>query len=130
METVVTLEDIERIAMQLPGAIAAPNRLAYSVLVNGKEKGFIWAWAERVDPKKGRVPNPAIWAVRVASLSAKEVILGSDPAKYFTEDHYNGYPAVLVRLAAIDVEELEDLILEAWRTKAPAALRKELDARV
>jgi hypothetical protein len=41
--------------------------------------------------------------------------------KFFTEPHYNGYPAILVRLAAIDPDELEELIVDAWRCMAPKA---------
>lgn len=90
-------------------------------------KGFCWSWAERVDPKKARVVNDDVLAVSVPNLEAKEVLLASDPVKFFTEPHYNGYPAVLVRLEAIPTEELEDLLLEAWRTKAPKALQQEFD---
>jgi len=81
-----------------------------------------------VHPKKASVPNDAVLAVIVPSLSAKEIILGSDSEKFFTEEHYNGFPAVLVRLEAIDPGELEDLIIEAWRCKAPADVVKQYDA--
>jgi len=122
-----TLEDVRRIACSLPGAIEAPDGLAFSLTVKGKEKGFIWAWAERVHPKKPRVRNPGVFAMTVGSLSVKEVILGSDPTKYFTEPHYDGFPAILVRLAEVDNDDLEDLILEAWRCKAPVALVRQLE---
>jgi hypothetical protein len=52
----------------------------------------------------------------------KEELLAADPAKFFTEPHYNGFPAVLVRLPAIDTGELEELIIDAWRCQAPQAL--------
>jgi hypothetical protein len=96
---------------------------------NGKEKGFAWVWKERVDPKKARVPNHAVLAVRVADLEEKELLLASDPAgdKLFTEPHYNGFPAVLVRLAAIDADELAELLVEAWYCMAPKALRNDFD---
>jgi hypothetical protein len=55
------------------------------------------------------------------------MLLEADAEKYFTEPHYNGYPAVLVRLDAIFPDEIEDLIIEAWRTQAPAALQREYD---
>lgn len=64
----------------------------------GKMKGFVWVWMERIAPKKPRVPQPAVVAVRVASLEAKEFLLSLDPNKFFTEPHYDGFPAVLVRL--------------------------------
>jgi hypothetical protein len=55
------------------------------------------------------------------------MLLASDDEKFFTEPHYNGFPAVLVGLAAIDVDELEELLAEAWRCQAPKALVREPD---
>ncbi|MFO0769038.1 MAG: hypothetical protein U0231_20155 [Nitrospiraceae bacterium] len=46
------------------------------------------------------------------------MILASDPVAFFTEDHYNGFPAVLVRLEAISVDDLRPLVIEAWKCKA------------
>jgi hypothetical protein len=96
------------------------------VLSRGKLRGFAWAWNERIEPKKPRVPNPEVLAVRVASVAEKEELLAADPEKFFTEPHYNGFPAVLVRLPAIDAGELAELITDAWRCQAPRALAAEL----
>ena len=60
---------------------------------------------------------------------AADFVLASDPDKFFTEPHYNGYPAVLVRLAAVTPKELEAVITAAWRAQAPKALVAEYDAR-
>lgn len=77
---------------------------------------------ETVASKKPRVPNPAMIAVRVADEAEKEALLAADTEKFFTEPHYNGFPAVLVRLAAIRTRELEEMITDAWRCRAPRAL--------
>lgn len=121
--------DVRRVALSLPETTENDDRFAFSVLNRGKRKGFAWVWMERVDPKRARVPNPAVIAIRVADQSEKEMLLGSDPRTFFTEPHYNGYPAVLVRLAAIDSDELKELITDAWRCQAPRALVDELDRR-
>ena len=63
--------------------------------------------------------------MRVADLAEKELLIAAEPDKFFTEPHYNGFPAVLIRLPAIGVEELEALIREAWRCQAPRALVEE-----
>ena len=89
------------LALSLPETVEAPNHFAFSVRNKGKLKGFVWVWMERLDPKKPRVPQPTVIAVRVASLDDKEVLLALDPAKFFTEPHCNGFPAVLVRLPAV-----------------------------
>lgn len=61
------------------------------------------------------MPQPNVIAVRVANLDDKQFLLASDPEKFFTEPHYNGYPAVLLRLPAVTARELRSIITEAWR---------------
>ena len=122
--------DVRRIALSLPHVSEEEGRFAFSVQNRGKQKGIAWVWLERVDPKKPRVPNPDVIAIRVADESEKEMLLASDKEKFFTEPHYNGYPAVLVRLAAIDEDELEELITDAWRCQAPREVVKEFDGAV
>lgn len=121
--------DVRRIALSLPETSEGADHFAFSVLNKGKQKGFAWVWQERVVPKKPRVANPDVLAVRVANADEKEMLLASDGEKFFTEPHYNGFPAVLVRLAAVEVDELEELLVDAWRTQAPRALVEELDQR-
>ena len=116
--------DVRRIALVLPDASENVDRFAFSVLNRGKPKAFAWVWMERTAPKLARVPNPEVLAVRVGNLEEKEALLALDSAKFFTEAHYNRFPAVLVRLAAIDEDELADLLFEAWQCQAPKALLK------
>jgi hypothetical protein len=68
-------------------------------------------------------------AVRVASNTEKEMPLASDTNAFFTEPHDNGFPAVLVFLDAIGVDELEELITDGWRCQAPRVLVKDFEAR-
>ena len=117
-----TQDDVRRIAMALPGVIASQEHFAFSVEIKGKAKGFIWVWQERIHPRKPRVPNPQVLAARVANETEKAALLGVDPDKFFTEPHYNGFPAVLVRLPAVSVGELRQVITEAWRCLAPKNL--------
>ena len=121
--------DVRRIALSLPETTEATETFAFSVRNRGKDKGIAWVWLERVAPKKARVPQPAVVAIRVSDLAEKEMLLASDQDKFFTEPHYNGFPAVLVRLAAIDVDELEELLTDAWRCLAPRSLVRDLDER-
>jgi hypothetical protein len=116
-----TRADVRRIAMALPGVEEGKDHFAFSVPNKGKLKGFIWVWMERVVEKKPRVPNTGVIAVRVANVGQKDALLSADPVKFFTEPHYNGFPAVLVRLKAVTVADLKVLIAEAWRCQAPAA---------
>jgi hypothetical protein len=117
--------DVRRIARSLPGTIEEKGRFAFSVLNKGKEKGFVWVWLERIEPKKPRVPNPDVLAVRVRDQAEKATLLAGDPDRFFTEPHYNGFPAVLVRLPAVTKAQLHKLIIEAWRCQAPPELVKD-----
>ena len=117
-----TQRDVRRIALSLPGAVEREDRFAFAVPNKDKLKDFIWIWMERTDAKAPRVPNPEVVAVRVADRDEKESLLASDPDVFFTEPHYNGFPAVLVRLKAIRVPLLRELITDAWRCQAPKAL--------
>jgi hypothetical protein len=124
MNLVATLEDALRLARSLPETCTDE----YGASVAGK--GFAWVWRERVDPKKSRVPNVDIIAVRTANQVEKQELIDADPEKFFTEPHYNGFPAILVRLAAIDEDELLEVLTDGWRARAPRRLVKEFDAGV
>lgn len=124
-----TQEDVQRIALSLPETVQGEG-CSFAVRNRGKEKGIVWLWRERVHPKRPKIPNPGVLAVRVADEEEKQMLLAADEEKFFTEPHYNGYPAILVRLAAIEVEELTELITDAWRCMAPEALVREFDAQV
>jgi hypothetical protein len=119
-----TQADVRRIALSFPETDEGTDRFGFSVRNKGKSKGFAWVWMERIDPKKPRVANPGVLAVRVANNAQKDLIIASDSRKFFTEPHYNGFPAVLVRLKAVTVADLKVLLAEAWRCQAPAALVK------
>lgn len=119
LSRMVSHAEIRRVALKLPGVEAmSDHHFAFGVRNKGKLKQFVWTWMERVDPKKPRVPNPAVLAVRVPSLAEKDALIASKPATFFTEPHYDGFPAVLVRLAVIRIATLEKLIIGAWRTQA------------
>jgi hypothetical protein len=114
--------DVRRCAMAMPEVTEATDKFAFSV----RGKGFAWVWQERLAPKKARVPNPAVLAVRVSGAEEKAALIAADPDKFFTEPHYNGFPAVLIRLAAVDTVELTELLTDAWRCQAPKKLRDGL----
>jgi hypothetical protein len=120
-----TQQGVREIALSLPETTEDPDRFAFSVNNKGKQKGFVWVWLERIQPKKARVPNPEVIAIRVANLDEKDFLLAAEPSKFFTEPHYNGFPAILLRLADIAYDELSALLINAWSCQAPAALVKQ-----
>jgi hypothetical protein len=70
-------------------------------------------------------PQGDILGVRVADEGVKFALIADEPELYFTTPHFDGYPAVLVKLAAIDESGLRELIVEAWLTQAPKRLVQE-----
>jgi hypothetical protein len=70
-------------------------------------------------------PQGDILGVRVADEGVKFALIADEPELYFTTAHFDGYPAVLVKLAAIDERGLRELIVEAWLTQAPKRLVQE-----
>jgi len=122
-----TQADVRRIALTLPGTTEGTDRFAFSVENKGKQKGFVWVWLERKDPKKARTPCPTVLAVRVRDQAEKAALLAGDPDVFFTEPHYNGFPAVLVRLPKVTRPLLRRLIVDAWRCQAPRKLVEELE---
>jgi hypothetical protein len=121
-------EDVRLLALSLPGAREGKDHFAFSVENKGKQKGFAWVWLERVQPKKARVPNPDVLAVRVHDLAEKAALIAGDPERFFTEPHYNGFPAVLVRLPMVTRAQLRKLLFAAWRCQAPPGLLKDTTA--
>jgi hypothetical protein len=116
--SLATQAHVRRISLSLPATEQIAGRFAFAVRNKGKLKTFAWVWMERVSPGKPRVPEPRVIAVRTATLEDRERMIAQDPAKFFTEPHYKGFPAVLVRLPAVTAKELESIITEGWRCQA------------
>jgi hypothetical protein len=70
-------------------------------------------------------PEGDILGARVADEGVKFALIADEPDLYFTTPHFDGYPAVLVKLAEIDELGLRELIVEAWLTQAPKRLVQE-----
>ena len=121
-----TWNDVRRIALALPGT--AERSSHGSPMWRVRDKGFVWerplrrADLEALGPT---APDGPILAARVADLGVKQALLTDDPDVYFTTPHFNGYPAILVRLDRITVAELGELIVEAWLARAPKRLAEE-----
>jgi hypothetical protein len=116
-------DDVRRIALALPEASEQTSR--GKAFWRVRDKGFVWERPLR--PKEAlalgaSAPEGPILGVRVEHLGAKEALLGEDPEVFFTTPHFDGYPAILVRLDRIGVQELEELIVEAWLCRAPRRL--------
>lgn len=124
-------EDVRRIALALPETSERPQWGNASWRV--RDKPFVWERPLRKSDLAAlgdAAPDGPILGVRVEHLVAKEALLAADPDVYFTTPHFDGYPAALVRLERIALDELEEAITEAWLCQAPKRLAKQfLDSR-
>ena len=118
-----TWEDVRRIALSLPEAQEQPLHGLLSWRV--RDKLFVWERPLRKSDLRAlgdRAPQGPILGARVEHLGAKEALVADDPSVYFTIPHFEGYPAVLVLLERIGLEELQELTVEAWLCRAPKPL--------
>jgi hypothetical protein len=123
---VATWDDVRRLALALPETSEGVSRDLRRWLV--KDKGFVWERPLRrsdLEALGDAAPDGPILGARVEHLVAKEALLADDPSVYFTTPHFDGYPAVLVRLEEIGLEDLEELVVEAWLARAPKRLVKD-----
>ncbi|BBX74021.1 MmcQ/YjbR family DNA-binding protein [Mycobacterium shinjukuense] len=121
-----TWDDVARIVAELP-LTAERSPRDWRV---GK-KPLAWERPLRPSDREALIragsepPDGDILAVRVSDEGVKFALIADEPEVYFTTPHFDGYPAVLVKLAAIEVPGLEELITEAWLTQAPKKLAQE-----
>jgi hypothetical protein len=125
---VATLRDVEKLALALPETVRGEDqegRPSYSV----KGKVICWHRSPRpdaLDPKTGERLTD-VFVFRTTDLDVKEMTLQDDRGIFFTTPHWNGYPAVLIRigdLKQLSRAELRDLIEEAWLSRAPKRVAK------
>lgn len=117
-------DDVRRLALALPETDEHQSHgdtLAWRV----KQKAFVWERPLRQSDLKalgGAAPAGPILGARVADLDTKDELIAESPEVYFTTPHFDGYAAVLVQLDRISVEELEELVTDAWLARAPKRL--------
>lgn len=125
------VDDVREIALALPGA--QERRSGHTGEAAWRVKSGQFAWLRgpsatdlRQLADAGRSwPDGVVLAVRVASLEEKDALLAAAPEVYFTIPHFDGYPGILVRLDAVEPQQLAEIIADAWLVRAPARVAKE-----
>ncbi len=116
-------DDVRQIALALPESSERTARGTTQWRV--RDKLFVWERPLRpreIEALGKDAPEGPILAARVEHLGAKEALLADDPAVFFTTSHFDGYPAILMHLEQIARDELSEVIVEAWLSRAPKRL--------
>src|ERR671925_1321812 len=117
-----TMADLDELALAMPSTTketSADGRPSY----HAHGKLFCLHRSRRpdaIDPETGERMDDVLM-FRVADLGVKDLLLADERGVFFTTPHFDGYPAVLVRipdLARLDRDELRDMVVEAWLTRA------------
>jgi hypothetical protein len=123
---VASWDDVRRIALGLPETSEQSSRDLASWRV--RDKAFVWERPLRKADLRAlgdEAPTGPILGARVEHLVAKEAMLAADPDVFFTTPHFDGFPAVLVRLEEITAKDLEEVIVEAWLARAPKRMAQD-----
>ncbi|MEZ3160810.1 hypothetical protein AB1K54_09730 [Microbacterium sp. BWT-B31] len=126
-----TLDDVREIALGLPGTFEKVD--GHRGGAGWRTAGGLFAWERgpsKADlaalAKLGRQwPEGPVIGIRTDGLEPKEALLASLPGVLFTIPHFDGYPAVLVRLDAVEREQLAELVADSWLLKAPRATARQ-----
>lgn len=102
----VTFADVRSAAMNLPGVT---EKASYGGRPSWRTKQRMFAWIRE---------DPEALVAWVDSVEQKLMLIDSEPHKFFTTDHYNGSPIVLVNLEAVDTGELAEILVESWLQRA------------
>jgi hypothetical protein len=120
---VADADDVRRLALALP-CVEEIDSDGFDFRV--ADKGFVWSYPERT-PGRRRLIRTDIAVLFVGDEAEKQALLLGEPDVFFTTRDYDGWPLVMLRLAEVDVERLRELVIDAWRMRAPAALVGELN---
>jgi hypothetical protein len=118
--------DVRRLALALP-AVEEIDSDGFDFRVGGH--GFVWSYPERT-PGRPRVIRTDIAVLYVGDEAEKQALLLGEPELFFTAPGYDGWPLVLLRLAAVDIGRLAELVTDAWRMRAPATVADEFGEAV
>jgi hypothetical protein len=123
----VSVDEAARMALELPQVTEGERHGTRTWFVAGKafawERGFSKADIRRFGDESP--PDGPILAVRVEDLGEKEAVLAAQPKAFFTIQHFDGYPAVLIQMKAVTKRPLREAIVDGWLAMAPRKLADE-----
>lgn len=117
-------DDVRRLALALPHVVEIDSE-GFDFRVG--DKGFVWSYPERA-PGQPRVIRTDIAVLYVGDEAEKQALVLGEPDVFFTTPAYDGLPLVMLWLARVTVDRLEELVTDAWRMRAPREFLPDLEA--
>ena len=118
-----TFDDVVRLGAALPEVTVGTWYGTPGLLVRGK--GFCRMWSEREYGRDG-VDDMEVLVV-MCDVDEKPALIEAAGGVLFSTPHYDGYGAMLVRLADVELDDLGDHLEDAYRVRAPRTLVRRLD---
>lgn len=118
-----TWNDVDRLATALPDVLRQPDGNGYKWEV--RKKHFAWERPLRkrdLEELGSAAPSGEIMGAMVADLNEKRGLIGSNPEVFFTVPHFANYPAVLILIEKISLDQLNEVLTDAWLVRAPKRL--------
>jgi hypothetical protein len=106
-------QDVRRIASALPDVVEIPSD-GFDFRTKGA--GFVWSYPERLAGKP-RVIRTDIAVLYVGDEAEKQALLLGEPELFFSAPGYGEFPLVMLRLDAVNVDRLTELVTDAWRMR-------------
>jgi hypothetical protein len=132
MSRAATPEDVDEICGSLPETELGTSWgdvPTWKVPTGAKGKGFLLyrhPHKTAVDPETGEMYDDLLVIITPTEVE-KQALVEDASTPFFTIDHFRNYHAVLVqqsRLGEIDVDELREVLTDAWLAVAPKSLAK------
>ena len=118
-------DDVRRLALTLPH-VEEIDSDGFDFRV--ADKGFVWSYPERLPGQPRRI-RADVAVLYVGDEAEKQALLLGEPEVFFTTPAYDGLPLVMLWLARVNFDRLRDLVIDAWRMRAPDELVGDLDER-
>lgn len=120
-----TLDDVRAIALGFPDVVERVDGHRGGATWRTPVGAFVWQRGpsgrdlQQLDALGREWPPGEVVGVRTDGQQVKQALLETYPDVFFTIPHFDGYPAVLVRLDTIDPDQLREVITDAWLIKVP-----------
>lgn len=126
-----TLDDVRGIALAFPDVVERVD--GHRGGAGWRTSGGLFVWQRGPSGRDleqlaalGRTWPPGdVVGVRTDGDQMKRALLETSPEAFFTIPHFDGYPAVLVRLESVELSQLREVITDAWLLKAPRRVARE-----